>query len=47
MQQFRDRLLEAGSLNGLKLEGLSDERKPVFPGGFAVLFGVFEVLGLE
>ena len=47
MQQLRDSLLKAGSLKGLKLEGLGDERKPVFPGGFAVLFGVFEALGIE
>lgn len=47
MQQLRDSLLKAGSLKGLKLEGLNDDRKPVFPGGFAVLFGVFEALGIE
>jgi len=47
MQQLRDSMLKAGSLKDLKLEGLSDERKPVFTGGFAVLFGVFEALGIE
>ncbi|MGB5261795.1 MAG: exopolyphosphatase [Gammaproteobacteria bacterium] len=47
MKQLRDSLLKAGSLNDLKLEGLSEDRKPVFPGGFAVLFGVFEALGIE
>jgi len=47
MQRLRDSLLEAGSVDSLKLEGLSDDRKPVFPGGFAVLFGVFEALGIE
>jgi len=47
MSQLRDRLLKAGSLKALKLDGLSDERKPVFPGGFAVLYGVFEALGIE
>lgn len=47
LQHLRERLLEAGSVSALKLEGLSDERRPVVPGGFAVLFGVFEALGIE
>jgi exopolyphosphatase/guanosine-5'-triphosphate,3'-diphosphate pyrophosphatase len=47
MYKLRDALLEAGHIDNLKLEGLSDERRPVFPGGFAVLLGVFEALNIE
>jgi len=32
---------------GCYLEGLKEERKPVFPGGVAVLLGVFQALGIE
>ncbi|MEA3410778.1 MAG: exopolyphosphatase [Pseudomonadota bacterium] len=47
MRQMRESLLKAGSVKNLKLEGLSEDRRPVIPGGFAVLFGVFEALGIE
>lgn len=47
MRQLRESLLKAGSVKNLKLDGINEERKPVFPGGFAVLFGVFEALGIE
>lgn len=31
----------------LKLKGLSDRRRPVFPGGVAILTALFEVLGID
>ncbi len=45
--QLHKAMLKAGDLENLKLDGLDDERKPVFPGGFAVLLSVFTALGIE
>lgn len=47
LQQLRDRIIEAGDLRKLKLPGVSRERLPVFPGGVAVLQGVFEALDID
>jgi len=47
LQQLRNALLEAGHVDNLKLKGLSEERKPVIPGGIAVLRAVFSVLGID
>ncbi len=47
MYQVRDAMIEAGSLDALALPGLSDERKPVFAGGLAVLIATFEALRID
>jgi exopolyphosphatase/guanosine-5'-triphosphate,3'-diphosphate pyrophosphatase len=47
MYQVRDMMIEAGHIDKLKLAGLSDERKPVFAGGLAVLIAVFEALKID
>ena len=47
LRELRTALVAAGHVDSLQLEGLSEERKPVFPGGVAVLLGVFEELGIE
>ena len=47
LMELREFMLKAGRLRKLDLEGLSDARKPVFPGGFCVLLGVFNALGIE
>ena len=47
LDKLADHLIEAGSLDKLTLKGLTDERKPVFPGGVAVLRAVFSNLGIE
>ncbi len=47
MQELRKTMIEAGSIEKLELEGLSNERKPVFVGGFAVLNAVFKALGIN
>jgi exopolyphosphatase/guanosine-5'-triphosphate,3'-diphosphate pyrophosphatase len=47
LKQVRNALLESGHVDTLKLKGLSDERKPVIPGGIAVLRAVFSVLNVE
>ncbi len=45
--KLRKALLKAGSVGKLEVEGLKEERLPVFPGGVAVLLGVFQALGIE
>ncbi len=47
LQKLRDSLITAGHINNVSLAGLSPERSPVFPGGVAILYAIFEVLGLE
>lgn len=47
MYKVRDMMIEAGHVDKLKLPGLSEERKPVFAGGLAVLIAVFEALKIE
>ncbi|AOV17716.1 exopolyphosphatase [Acidihalobacter aeolianus] len=42
-----DRFIATGEIAKIKLPGVSRERLPVFPGGVAVLQGVFEALGIE
>jgi exopolyphosphatase/guanosine-5'-triphosphate,3'-diphosphate pyrophosphatase len=46
-----DRVLEymvdAGSTRDLQLAAITDERRPVFPGGMAIMAELFDVLGLE
>lgn len=41
------RLLEAGEVAKADLPGLSEDRRPVFAGGTAILAGLFESLGLD
>ena len=44
--QLRDALVERGKVSALDLRGLTEDRKPVFAGGVAVLLSVFETLGI-
>ena len=44
---LRHVMIDAGHVDKLSLSGLSDERRPVFPGGLAVLSGIFEGLGIR
>lgn len=46
LRQLRGLLLKAGDASSLKLPGLSGDRVPVIPGGYAVMAAVFEELGL-
>ncbi|MES9854122.1 MAG: hypothetical protein ABW170_20095 [Candidatus Thiodiazotropha sp. L084R] len=39
--------MDVGSVDQLSLKGLSEERKPVFAGGVAVLSAVFEHIGID
>jgi exopolyphosphatase/guanosine-5'-triphosphate,3'-diphosphate pyrophosphatase len=47
LKRLREALIEAGSVAAIDLSGVSDERKPVFAGGVAVLSGVFKSLDIE
>jgi exopolyphosphatase/guanosine-5'-triphosphate,3'-diphosphate pyrophosphatase len=47
LARIEDRLLEAGEVGKAALPGLSEDRRPVFVGGVAILTGLFEALGLE
>lgn len=47
LYKIRTLMLEAGHVDKLKLSGLSEERKPVFAGGVAVLIAVFEALKIR
>jgi exopolyphosphatase / guanosine-5'-triphosphate,3'-diphosphate pyrophosphatase len=40
-------IIEAGHIRELRLAPITEDRRPVFPGGVAILAAVFDVLGLE
>lgn len=44
---LRQRLVDAGHVNNLQLATLSVERAAVFPGGFAILYAIFEALQID
>ncbi len=47
MQGLKRQLLKAKHVSALSLPGLSDERREVFPGGFAVLYALFKEMELS
>lgn len=47
MEQLREVLLRAGSLDALNLDGVREDRRMVLPGGFAIMSAVFRVFELE
>jgi exopolyphosphatase/guanosine-5'-triphosphate,3'-diphosphate pyrophosphatase len=47
LMRLKQALIDAGSIDKLDLKGLSEERKPVFAGGLAVLSALFEQIGIE
>ncbi|WP_319381003.1 exopolyphosphatase [Thiomicrorhabdus sp.] len=47
MNKLKEALIEAGSADELKLEGLKDERRPVLVGGLAILIATFIELKIE
>jgi exopolyphosphatase/guanosine-5'-triphosphate,3'-diphosphate pyrophosphatase len=42
-----DRLVRAGNVDSLKLEGLKDDRRPVLAGGLSVLRAIFDLFGID
>ncbi|MEA3639986.1 MAG: exopolyphosphatase [Lamprobacter sp.] len=47
LTKLREAMIECGKVSALELKGLSEERRPVFPGGVAVLRAVFQNLAIE
>ena len=47
LKKLRKKLVKAGHVDAIQLEGLSDDRRPVFAGGVAVLSALFDSLGIE
>lgn len=47
LQKLRKAILQVNNTAELNLPGLPDERKPVFPGGVAILCAIFETLKIE
>jgi exopolyphosphatase/guanosine-5'-triphosphate,3'-diphosphate pyrophosphatase len=47
LKKLRKAVINAGSIEKLKLKGLSERRAQVLPGGLAVLSGAFEALGID
>jgi exopolyphosphatase/guanosine-5'-triphosphate,3'-diphosphate pyrophosphatase len=47
LKKLRKAVVDAGTVDNLKLEGLSENRRPVFAGGVAVLSAVFKALNIE
>ena len=47
LANLRQAMLEVGHVNKLDFKGLPVERRPVFPGGVAILIAAFEALGIE
>ncbi|NKN34535.1 Ppx/GppA phosphatase family protein [Marichromatium bheemlicum] len=47
LTRLRQTIVARGRVSALDFKGLSDERRPVFAGGVAVLCAVFETLGIE
>ena len=47
LKKLRKQMIARGSVDDLDLPGLSEARRPVLPGGLAVLLGCFKALGIE
>ena len=47
LNNIRKKLLSANDVDSIDLPGLTDKRRPVLPGGVAILTAFFDVLGLE
>jgi exopolyphosphatase/guanosine-5'-triphosphate,3'-diphosphate pyrophosphatase len=47
LKQIKKALLEAGCTDKLALKGLDDNRRPVLPGGIAILRAVFSTFGID
>ena len=47
LQKLRKKIIAAGRFDKLELDGLKDARKPVFPGGVAILCAIFNSLDIQ
>lgn len=47
MKELRKKIINAKHVNSLQLQGLDEDRRPVFVGGFAVMYALFKTLNIE
>lgn len=47
LEKLRRTLLSAKNVNKIDLNGLRPERRPVLPGGFAIMVAIFDMLNIE
>ncbi|MFC7421933.1 exopolyphosphatase [Iodobacter arcticus] len=47
MDKLRQHILAAGHVDKVQLNGLRSDRRPVLPGGFAIMMAVFDMLAVE
>lgn len=47
MQQIKRLLIKAKLIKNIKVSGIKEDRKPVVPGGLAIMIAIFEELGIE
>ncbi|GLR15092.1 exopolyphosphatase [Chitinimonas prasina] len=47
MEKLREIMLKAGHIDSVNLDGLRADRRPVLPGGFAIMAAVFAELGVD
>ncbi len=46
-EKVRKRVIKAGAVDKLDLKGLREDRQPIFASGLAILYGIFEQLGID
>lgn len=46
LKQIAEKLIDVGHVDKLKLDGLKDERRPVFAGGLAILYAILDSLDI-
>lgn len=47
LQVLKDRLIKFGDVKEIDFEGLREDRRAVLPAGLAILWAIFEVLGID
>ena len=47
LERLVDLVVDTGSIDAIRFDGLREDRRPVFPGGLAALVGIFDSLGIE
>jgi exopolyphosphatase/guanosine-5'-triphosphate,3'-diphosphate pyrophosphatase len=47
MERIRKAIIKAGHIDNLQLTGMSDERRPVFVGGYVVMQAVFDAFNIK
>lgn len=47
MEKLREIMIRAGHIDAIELEGLRPDRRPVLPGGFAIMAAVFAELDID